>query len=466
MHFASGWGLPLVITVILACMPPAPMPSLSAAESTADEQGPVSPAQSGLRGEADGGTVWVVSDGIGTDVESAKLDAYRNAVRQAVGAYVDATTIVANDQLITDEVIALSGAFISKVEVLPGSEKKDGTFTRLRVKSQVETGKVLTALHKKNVPTRSERVVIDTDSIVAELATKEDRIGKAEKLLEKLLEGYPQKCFRVSIVGQPKPTKQEGDNVELLCRVRIETDVEAWQDFSRALREVLRAVAVSQEIVRICVDRRPQPDYPTVRNGFIESLLDAETLSVHREVIGQEASVTSTGKLGQCPEGGPGSFAWVSWPKEHCNVAVLCGDLMKGEDIAVEVFSVPLRIAGKLPRLQTKDGQMAAFPLHRNVGEGSMELPIRLVQPNLKNHMRAGDPSLARAVLWPAGAFSRESGLLGSHRGEPYWVTPCLFCCRGSAYVHELATSLECTLRFRLPASVLADRPEIRCICE
>ncbi|MCX7310061.1 MAG: hypothetical protein NTZ72_19810 [Afipia sp.] len=302
-------------------------------------------AQSAAQCDEDTGMLSVVSEGIGPDVEAAKLDAYRNAVRQAVGTYVDATTIVANDKLITDEIIVLSGAFISKAEVLTGSITKDGPFTRLRIKAEVETGKILTALHKRNVKTTSETVVIDTDSIIAELSTKEDRLRSAEKLLEKLFDGYPQKCFRASIVGAPKPTKQEGDNVELLCRVRIETDVKAWSEFSRALREVLRAISISQTthsftVTKIIVDIHYNLEFSRLFNLF-----DREVLAVHTSVLGQEASFLDMKELPY-----PTRFTSNAPPKQHQWVAVLVSDPTDGEELAWEYFAIPETLVDRFPK--------------------------------------------------------------------------------------------------------------------
>ena len=311
--------------------------------AAAPESEPASKAaQSAAQCDEDTGMLSVVSEGIGPDVEAAKLDAYRNAVRQAVGTYVDATTIVANDKLITDEIIVLSGAFISKAEVLTGSITKDGPFTRLRIKAEVETGKILTALHKRNVKTTSETVVIDTDSIIAELSTKEDRLRSAEKLLEKLFDGYPQKCFRASIVGAPKPTKQEGDNVELLCRVRIETDVKAWSEFSRALREVLRAISISQTTRSFTVTKRIMKD-SAEKEKEIKLLfeLDREILALHTSVLGQEASFLDMKQLGW-PKGG-----YVAPPKQHHWVAVLVSDPTDGKEW--EEFAIPETLVDRFP---------------------------------------------------------------------------------------------------------------------
>ncbi len=56
--------------------------------------------------------VGVVVSGVGLSKEEAQKDAYRNAVRQVVGLYVDSKTLVENDELIEDQVRAASNGVV------------------------------------------------------------------------------------------------------------------------------------------------------------------------------------------------------------------------------------------------------------------------------------------------------------------------------------------------------------------
>ena len=413
--------------------------------AAAPESEPASKAaQSAAQCDEDTGMLSVVSEGIGPDVEAAKLDAYRNAVRQAVGTYVDATTIVANDKLITDEIIVLSGAFISKAEVLTGSITKDGPFTRLRIKAEVETGKILTALHKRNVKTTSETVVIDTDSIIAELSTKEDRLRSAEKLLEKLFDGYPQKCFRASIVGAPKPTKQEGDNVELLCRVRIETDVKAWSEFSRALREVLRAISISQTTRSFTVTTRIMKDSAEKENE-IKFLfeLDREILAVHTSVLGQEASFLDMKQLGR-PKN---ANAYVAPPKQHHWVAVLVSDPTDGKEW--EEFAIPETLVDRFPARWYD----VAFQNSSNKRmDGRDGLKFALVQ----------DDSGKQIDIYNGYCKCRITTKSSFNSLNCSGIAPCFFL--GGRYNNDqwISTGVEFTIKCNMSRAVLERRPTIR----
>src|SRR5712692_9942416 len=65
-----------------------------------------------LAGEEPAAYRTVVAEGVGQTAEDARKDAFRNAVRQAVGALIDAETLVQNDQVIKDEVLTYSNALV------------------------------------------------------------------------------------------------------------------------------------------------------------------------------------------------------------------------------------------------------------------------------------------------------------------------------------------------------------------
>jgi len=121
----------------------------------------------GVNAEESLRTEVIIAEGVGADVEGARKDACRNAVRQAVGAYVDSETVVANDQLITDRIVTLSPAFVEKAEPIDGSEKKEDGLVRLRMRTHVRITKLLDELAvgkiktrpivKKMTPSRSSR---------------------------------------------------------------------------------------------------------------------------------------------------------------------------------------------------------------------------------------------------------------------------------------------------------------------
>jgi hypothetical protein len=54
---------------------------------------------------------------MGVDANAALLNAYSNAVQQALGLYVDAETLVQNDAIVRDKILTYSKGFIQEVTI-------------------------------------------------------------------------------------------------------------------------------------------------------------------------------------------------------------------------------------------------------------------------------------------------------------------------------------------------------------
>ena len=67
--------------------------------------------------------------GIGTNKMEALKDAYRDAVEQAVGLYVDAEQMVKNEDLVKDQILTHSNAFIEKYKIEKEDRSEDGLIT-------------------------------------------------------------------------------------------------------------------------------------------------------------------------------------------------------------------------------------------------------------------------------------------------------------------------------------------------
>ena len=85
----------------------------------------------------------VIAEGVGATAEDAIKDAFRHAVRQVVGAVVDAETLIENDEIIEDKVLTYSDGFIKSYEEVVGSKKVKDGLHRIKIKAQVERGSVL-----------------------------------------------------------------------------------------------------------------------------------------------------------------------------------------------------------------------------------------------------------------------------------------------------------------------------------
>ena len=74
----------------------------------------------------DAEVVKVRGKGIGTDRIEALKDAYRDAVEQAVGLYVDAEQMVENEDLVKDQILTQSNAYIEKYKIAKEGKSENG----------------------------------------------------------------------------------------------------------------------------------------------------------------------------------------------------------------------------------------------------------------------------------------------------------------------------------------------------
>jgi hypothetical protein len=178
----------------------------------------------------------VVVNGAATDIESAKKDACREAVRQVVGAYVSSKTQTENDELIEDKVISLSSGFVEKIETLKESQA-DG-LVRVRLRATVRISKVLDSLKANRIAV----IEVDGGSLGAQLLTTADQKKGEAELIEAAFEGFPAKWFKASPTGKPRLGERgEGSNVTVVVTVTIEPDYEGFVASAVKLDAALKA---------------------------------------------------------------------------------------------------------------------------------------------------------------------------------------------------------------------------------
>jgi hypothetical protein len=187
--------------------------------------------------EASGAVRVVVAKGVGTTVEEAKKDAYREAVRQVVGAYVEGDTLTRNDELIEDKVLALSGALVEKADIIAESLDTSGGLTRLRVRAEVKVTEVMKSLATINITTTAVR----TSDIDAQVTTVIDQTQAAEAMLSdlKMWDSFPASFFSMTVAGQPKVIKARGDDATVELLFRLSPDREKYLVFASRLTAIL-----------------------------------------------------------------------------------------------------------------------------------------------------------------------------------------------------------------------------------
>jgi hypothetical protein len=174
--------------------------------------------------------------GVGADLESAKNDACREAVRKVVGAYLASKTITENDELIVDKVVSLSSGFVEKMETL--KEWKEDGIVRVEIRATVRVSKLLDTLKANKISIKS----VDGPSLGAQLLTKGDQRQGEVGLVEAAFEDFPAKWFKADTQGDPRLGDHRNDsNVGVVVTVVIEPDLEGYLDAATKLDEAFKA---------------------------------------------------------------------------------------------------------------------------------------------------------------------------------------------------------------------------------
>lgn len=146
----------------------------------------------------DDDTVKVQGRGFGATKEAALKDAYRDAIERAVGLYVDAETVAENDQIVKDQILTQSNAYITDYRELGVEETDDGR-VQLRILATVKK-RALTTKLSGVMPTQTATFnSVGLKNVHAQLTTKKKRAADAAALLKNALAGIdPMKSLMVA----------------------------------------------------------------------------------------------------------------------------------------------------------------------------------------------------------------------------------------------------------------------------
>jgi hypothetical protein len=186
----------------------------------------------------DGRTQEVVAEGVGTTADEAIKDAYRNAVRQVVGAVVDAETLVKNDELIDDKVLTYSDGFIKGYEEVDGSKKVKDGLHRIKIKAQVERRSVIAKLKATNISVKQ----VDGKSMFAEIVTQEEGETDASELVLKSLADLPT-LLTATVKGKPEFDRAKS---EIVIRVDVAVDQRGYDAFVKRIEPILKKLAIAK----------------------------------------------------------------------------------------------------------------------------------------------------------------------------------------------------------------------------
>lgn len=200
-------------------------------------------------------TVKVLGRGTGTGKVEALKDAYRDAVERAVGMYVDAEQMMKNEELVKDQILTQSNAYIEKYEVVKEVTKPNG-LVDVQILADVRT----TALAKKiggSMPSKTFSVnAAAARNFHARLLTDEKRSADGAELLRNALAGIDpvRLLLKASLVTPDAKIVEsrdggrdgEGNFVTLRYAFQFEIDRDRYKaEFLPSIQKVLEQISVT-----------------------------------------------------------------------------------------------------------------------------------------------------------------------------------------------------------------------------
>lgn len=184
----------------------------------------------------------VIATGQGTTEEEAKQSAFHNAVEQAIGVLVDATTVVDNDKILSDKVLTYSNGYIKSYKV-DSSGKTNGLFS-VRIAAQVKVQALSDKLQSLSISMRQK---VDGSSIAGEAVTKAKRDKDGGAMLVDLFQGFPAKCLAIAAGSLKTEAADDKGRTDLTVPVTVTVDPERYRAFDTSLRTLLGKMAVRQQ---------------------------------------------------------------------------------------------------------------------------------------------------------------------------------------------------------------------------
>jgi hypothetical protein len=149
-------------------------------------------------GTADNSTKLITVTGLGLTPESAEKQAITDAVKQAVGAYIDANTLVENEEVVRDRILSVSNGFVKEYKhAAPAKKREDGLY-EITIIATVETNQIVQKLKESNL-IKGE---VAGQNLWAEASTKVMNAQDAVKMLEEKLPEFIKNSVTITPLGQ------------------------------------------------------------------------------------------------------------------------------------------------------------------------------------------------------------------------------------------------------------------------
>lgn len=193
-------------------------------------------------------TVKVHGKGIGVTKIEALKDAYRDAVERAVGLYVDAEQMVKNEDLVKDQILTQSNAYIANYKIAKEKTSTDGLTTVIIIADVCKCD--LTKKIRDVIPAKTIDLSDVSKNLHAQIVTDFKASDDAVSIIKNELKDLqPLKQLMSVTLGTTKPVvesvKEDSSLVRLWYPIKVEVDVNKYyKEFAPRWSRILEQIKI------------------------------------------------------------------------------------------------------------------------------------------------------------------------------------------------------------------------------
>ena len=199
-------------------------------------------------------TVELTTTGTGINKDVAIHNALRSAIEQAFGVFISSKTEILNDELLTEQIIAVSNGNIQQYDVISEIQINNNTEYAVSVKSKVSISKLTSFIESKGIEAEFKGAVFAMNIKQQQLNEKSEL--KAIEEMTAVLKKISDNSFDFEVEPYGEPTvnidNEQLWNIPLLIKVKLNSNFENYKNyFQKTLKAITMNDAEAQNYVNL-----------------------------------------------------------------------------------------------------------------------------------------------------------------------------------------------------------------------
>ena len=192
-----------------------------------------------------------VVTGVGVDAEKAEQDAFRRAIEQTVGVLVDSETMIKNDEIIKDQVLTFSRAYVQEYDVVKRWQENE--LHQVTIRATVSVNKLAEKLQASNIAVSDVSGLLMARQAIQEVINEQN----AAEIFRKAMADYRiDKLTSVEMLGKPEVVDKDETHARVKVAARLLSDQAKWKGVRDQIQSVLSRVAVANTVCSSVADQR------------------------------------------------------------------------------------------------------------------------------------------------------------------------------------------------------------------